>query len=398
MFSINMISTALTYAALAVTMLFWTKLHAYTDLMLVLSLQIFFTTIGTEWVFTIFEEYTYITIRGLLFQVLSIFMLFAFVKTRDDYCIYAGITVFAAVGANVLNFFRARRYCTIRLTRKIDWKKHLKPILIIFASTLATTLYVSSDTTILGILGTDYNVGIYSVAGKIYGIVKNLLSAVLVVSIPRLSHYAGVGDKANFNKLFNNIFNALIVVVAPAVVGLFALSREVVLFISGESYLDAVMPLQILSLALIVCLFGWLYNSCALLPCGREKELFWITLVSGLLNVGLNILLIPRFRENAAAFTTLLAELCSMMLCIRCSRGLVTVSADRRTVGSVLCGCAGIVLVCTGVKALALPNLVCILAAVLGSVAAYAAILLGMKNPLVLEYLEKAKQKFRKIS
>ena len=59
------------------------------------------------------------------------------------------------------------------------------------------------------------------------------------------------------------------------------------------------MPLQILSLALIVCLFGWLYNSCALLPCGREKELFWITLVSGLLNVGLNILLIPRFRENA---------------------------------------------------------------------------------------------------
>ena len=354
MFSINMISTALTYAALAVTMLFWTKLHAYTDLMLVLSLQIFFTTIGTEWVFTIFEEYTYITIRGLLFQVLSIFMLFAFVKTRDDYCIYAGITVFAAVGANVLNFFRARRYCTIRLTRKINWKKHLKPILIIFASTLATTIYVSSDTTILGILGTDYNVGIYSVAGKIYGIVKNLLSAVLVVSIPRLSHYAGVGDKANFNKLFNNIFNALIVVVAPAVVGLFALSREVVLFISGQSYLDAVMPLQILSLALIVCLFGWLYNSCALLPCGREKELFWITLVSGLLNVGLNILLIPRFRENAAAFTTLLAELCSMMLCIRCSRGLVTVSADRRTVGSVLCGCVGIVLVCTGVKALTL--------------------------------------------
>ena len=40
----------------------------------------------------------------------------------------------------------------------------------------------------------------------------------------------------------------------------------------------------------------------------------------------------------------------------------------------------------------------CILAAVLGSVAAYAAILLGMKNPLVLEYLEKVKQKFRKIS
>ena len=78
---------------------------------------------------------------------------------------------------------------------------HLKPIMIIFASTLATTLYVSSDTTILGILGSDYNVGIYAVAGKIYGIVKNLLSAVLVVSIPRLSHYtrwpAGYGGNGS---------------------------------------------------------------------------------------------------------------------------------------------------------------------------------------------------------
>lgn len=79
--------------------------------------------------------------------------------------------------------------------------------MIIFASTLATTLYVSSDTTILGILGSDYNVGIYAVAGKIYGIVKNLLSAVLVVSIPRLSHYAGVGAKKSSTNC-STIFSA----------------------------------------------------------------------------------------------------------------------------------------------------------------------------------------------
>ncbi len=46
MFSINLLSSAVTYAALAVVMIFWTKLHAYTDLMLILSLQIFFSAIG----------------------------------------------------------------------------------------------------------------------------------------------------------------------------------------------------------------------------------------------------------------------------------------------------------------------------------------------------------------
>lgn len=278
-----------------------------------------------------------------------------------------------------MNFFRARKYCTIRLTAKIDWKKHLKPILLIFASSFAITIYVNSDVTILGVLTSDYHVGIYTVAMKIYTMVKSVLASILLVSVPRLSRYAGMQDRLNFERLFNKVFGAMVLTVLPAVVGLFELSQEVVLFISSESYLEAAVPLRILSIALVASLFGWLYNTCVLVPWKREGQFLIATLVSAILNVGLNILLIPRFRENAAAFTTLLAELCSMMLCIRCSRGLVTVSADRRTVGSVLCGCVGIVLVCTGVKALALSNLICILAAVLGSVAAYAVILLGMK-------------------
>lgn len=393
MFSINMISTLMTYAVLALVLLGSSKLRGYADLIVILSLQIFFTTIGTEWIFTIFEEYTYITLRSLLFQVLSLAALFALVKTKDDYCIYAGITVFSAVGANLLNVFRVRRYCTIHWTTKIDWKTHLKPILVIFASSLAATLYVSSDTTILGILGTDYNVGIYAVATKIYIIVKTLLSAVLMVSIPRLSYYAGNGEKIAFNQLFQRIFDALIVVVLPAVVGLFLLSREMVLFLSGESYLDAVKPLQILSLALLVCLFGWLYNSCALLPYRKENQIFWITLFSGVLNVGLNILLIPRFQENAAAFTTLLAEFCSMVLCIRASKGLVRIRIDLQIVLSVGAGCAGIVAVCNGVRMLSLPLLLSIFAAVGGSVLVYAAVLLALKNPFAWKMWKTVKEK-----
>ena len=396
MFSINMVSTGLSYLALAVAILCSAKLRGYTELLLIMSLQILFTTIGTEWIFTIFEEYTYITVRGIVFQILSIVMMFAFVRTQDDYCIYAGITVFAAVGANVLNFFRARKYCTIRLTTKIDWKKHLKPILLIFASSFAITIYVNSDTTILGILTSDYHVGIYAVATKIYTMVKSVLAAILLVSVPRLSRYAGMQDRVNFGQLFHKIFDAMIVTVLPAVVGLFVLSREIILFISGESYLDAGMPLRILSVALITSLFGWLYNTCVLVPWKRESEFLKATLISAALNVALNLVLIPYFKESAAAFTTLLAELCSMVMCIHYSKGLVELVFDWKIVGSVAVGCFGILAVCTVVKALQLPLLATIFTAVLGSVAVYGVILIALKNPLVLEYLAKFKQKIKR--
>ena len=79
----------------------------------------------------------------------------------------------------------------------------MKPILLIFASSFAITIYVNSDTTILGILTSDYHVGIYAVATKIYTMVKSVLAAILLVSVPRLSRYAGMQDRVNFGQLFH---------------------------------------------------------------------------------------------------------------------------------------------------------------------------------------------------
>ncbi len=48
----------------------------------------------------------------------------------------------------------------------------------------------------------------------------------------------GMQDQLNFGQLFHKIFDAMIVTVLPAVVGLFVLSRDHPVYF-GESYLDA---------------------------------------------------------------------------------------------------------------------------------------------------------------
>ena len=90
----------------------------------------------------------------------------------------------------------------------------------------------------------------------------------------------------------------------------------------------------------------------------------------------------------------------SIVVFISSSLGLFLADSEYNSlaVDAPLLGVAADLTVCQLICKYICTNLICILAAVLGSVAAYAAILLGMKNPLVLEYLEKAKQKFRKIS
>ena len=133
-FTINIVSTLIAYVLLLLSLLIFKNLNNYVSAILIFSLQIIFTTIGTEWIYTIYEEYNYITIRSILFKIISMILLFLLVKKASDYLVYVSISVFASVGSNVLNFIHSKSYCSIKLVKNVDWYKHLKPIIIIFAS------------------------------------------------------------------------------------------------------------------------------------------------------------------------------------------------------------------------------------------------------------------------
>lgn len=295
LFSINIISTILAYVLLFVTIFAFPKLNNYISCILVFSIQIFFTTIGTEWIYTTYEDYTYITIRSILFKIFSILLLFLFVKRQSDYLIYAGITVLASVGSNLLNFIHARSFISLKLTTKIDWKRHLKPILIIFSSAIAVNIYVYSDNTILGIMKDEYAVGIYSIAVKIYTIAQSLLTAILTVTIPRLAFLYGKKLIEEYNYLLHRVIDTLLILALPASTGLIMLSKPIVMLIASRKYMNSVSSLSIIAFAIIFSIFSWIFSDCVLIPAKRESLVFHCTLITAVFNVVVNIILIPFF-------------------------------------------------------------------------------------------------------
>lgn len=173
------------------------KFHDYTLLLIIESATILFTTIGVDWVNIIYEDYTYIAIRSFIVQVFSLISLFIFVHSTSDYYIYAIITVANQGLISILNIFHVRKYCRVRFTFKMNIRKHIKPIMVLFSNNLAVSIYVNSDMTMLGWMIGDYYVGLYSVAVKIYTILKQLLAALYNVMIARLSYSAAVNIGLN---------------------------------------------------------------------------------------------------------------------------------------------------------------------------------------------------------
>ena len=194
-FTINVLSTIVSYTVLFGLLLFSKKLLDYRLLIIVQSIPIILNTLGCDWVNSVYEDFFYITVRYIAMQILSVLLLFVFVRTADDYVIYALVTTIASAGGNILNFFYVRWYFRLRIAGNMNLKQHIKPIMMLFFNTIASTIYVNSDTTMLGYLRDETVVGIYGLATKIYLVIKQLLNAIVMVALPRLSAYLGRGEK-----------------------------------------------------------------------------------------------------------------------------------------------------------------------------------------------------------
>ena len=220
MLEINLISMLAAYMLLFCVLGIATTLAPYKELILFLSVQMLFTTIGVEWIYSIFEEYQYITIRSILFKVASIILLFVLVRKEGDVFQYAGVVMFATTGSNILDAFFARKYFHFSFVGLKKLKKHIRPIMVLFASNIAVMVYVYSDTTMLGLMADDYTVGIYAVSSKVYSMMKSVLSAVLVVSIPRLANLYGANKLSEFKEIVQNITDTITLLLIPSVAGL----------------------------------------------------------------------------------------------------------------------------------------------------------------------------------
>lgn len=349
-FTINVYSSLLAYLLLFLCLIFFNKLHNYTALILIFSLQIIFSTLGVEWIYQIYEDYGYITLRSIIFQILSLILLFVFVRNSNDCLIYAAINVLASVGSNILNLIHVKKYCKMRLINKFNWRIHLTPILIIFAASIANMIYLNSDITLLGFMKNNYIVGIYSASAKIYQIVKTLIASLLIVTVPRLAMLFGQKRIKEYKAILTNLANMLLILVLPASVGLFMLAKEVILIISGVGYLRAVNSLRILCFAYIFSILSWILNDCVLIPARREKKVLISMTISAVLNIVINVLLIPVWDENAAAFSTVIAEFIMLVVNYYYSRDLVkNVYFSKEMLLNILTsgiGCVGIIIVC----------------------------------------------------
>ncbi|WP_195953766.1 flippase [Clostridium saudiense] len=394
---LNLISTIISYILLFILVSNSRKLQSYNLLLFIQSISILGATIGVNWMYQIYEEYLYIAIRALIVQVISMILIFIFVREKNDFIIYSAISLFANIGANIFNFIYAKKYVDFKIKLNFEFIRHLKPVLILFFSSIAISIYVDSDTVLLGWFCGDYSVGLYSVAVKIYSILKQIITAMVIVSLPRLTNYLYNSKINEYKTTVSKIFYYIILLSLPILIGIVMLSSNIIAIIAGEGYYESATALSILGFSMFFAVLSSFVTYAILLPLQKEKIQLLVTIISAIINILLNFILIPIFAQNGAAFTTLVAELLMFTLSViilknkESCKGIFVI--NKKDIPSIILANIYIIVVIFIVKSLQLSLILESVLSVITSIIGYLVILLVLKNSIVIELFKKFKFK-----
>ena len=394
-FLINAAMTLLVCLVFAFCLAFVPKFQDDRALFLVCGISLLFNLVGMEWLYKALEQYTYITIRSIIFKFIALIAMFALIHQKSDYVIYGGISILAASASNIFNFFHVHKYVSLKPVGNYNFKQHFKAVAVFFAMSCATTIYTHLDTVMLGFMTSDADVGYYNAAVKIKSILVSIVTSLGVVLLPRASYYVEHNLMEEFYRITKKAINFVFLVASPMMVYFIIFAKEGIFFLSGSAYAGSIVPMQIIMPTLLLIGLTNIMGIQMLVPLGREKTVLYSEIVGVIVDVILNALLIPRFASAGAAIGTLAAEAAVLIVQYVALKNEVREAFKNVHYGALVIALAVACMLSVLIKQASFGIFIMLCISAVVFFGAYFGILTVMKEPLVIDIEKQLLKKIK---
>jgi O-antigen/teichoic acid export membrane protein len=209
----------------------------------------------------------------------------------------AAATVFSAAVALLL--FRA----LVPLRFGIDftlWRRLFVKALPIGIALILNVIYFRLDAFLLSLLKGSRDVGIYGIAFRFSEMLTPFPLFFVASVFPVLAATAAARRDDQLWRATQRAFDVLLLAAVPVVLGTIAIAPQIVHALAGGAFGDAELPLRLIifgtGLAFLTTLFTYI-----LVALDRQRAGVWLSSLTLLVNLGLNLALIPPYGYVAAA-------------------------------------------------------------------------------------------------
>ena len=266
-----------------------------------------------NWFFFGLEKFKITVMRSTFVKIISLVLIFSFVKSSDDLWIYTLILSLSTLISQLILISYLKKEIKLVKIKKDDIFIHIKPILILFIPVISISLYKIMDKIMLGNMTVINEVGYYEQAEKIINIPLGIITALGTVMLPRISNLISRGQQKQVYAYIEKSINFMMFLAFPICLGLISISHEFIPLFLGDDFYKTSILLNYLSITIIFISFANVIRKQWLMPKEMDKEYTISVIIGAVLNLLINILLIPKYKSVGACVGTIVAEFVVML-------------------------------------------------------------------------------------
>ena len=275
---------------------------------IILGIILLTKMIDISWLFTGKEDFKKITLRNTMVKVAGVISIFTFIKSSEDLYLYIFlIVIFDFLGQFVM-WIPAKKFIKRPSFDTKIIKKNLHPIVLLFLPQVAISLYVVLDRTLLGLLGSYSDVGIYEQGQKLTSILLTVVSSLGAVMLPRVANLLSERKEKEAQNMVRFSFILYNLIIFPMIFGLIAINEVFVRLFLGQNFQDVKYVLYII--VFNIMFIGWtnILGYQVLVVRNKNKEFMLSTTIPAFVSVAVNIAVIPFFGYIGASITAVIVE------------------------------------------------------------------------------------------
>lgn len=321
---IQIVKTLTTVIAYIVFMFFLCWYTRYNYYLLLQSLNVVAVLFDISWLYMGLEDFKKTVIRNTLVKILSIILIFVFVKSSND----VGIYIFILAISTLLGNLTLWPFLNDILDRNIDIKeihplRHVRPTITLFIPQIATQVYLVLNKTMLGIIeGTKYS-GFYNYSDSLVKMVLALATALGTVMLPHIANAFANKEYDKVNQLLYKSFDYVTVVSIPMAFGLAGIANTLVPVFYGRGYYPVSKAMIIESVVIVLISWSGTVGTQYLLPTNRVKQYTTSIILGAIVNIILNFPLITKWGLYGAMMSTVFSELIVTLYQLYCIKNIV---------------------------------------------------------------------------
>ena len=201
-----------------------------------------------------------------------------------------------------------------------------------FLTIFSISVYLHFDTVLLGILADNESVGYYSAPLKLVKIIIAVLAAITAAMFPKMVQFFEQGDLLQFEKMLQQSFELVVSIGIPTAVLVYTLAPEIIYILFGSSFELAIAPLQITAPLILIVSLSTIFGFQILSVHSKDSAILKSAVAGMLFSLIASFLLIPRFKQDGAAYIILCTELLVLSFFIYYSTKVIQLKNAKKVI------------------------------------------------------------------